>query len=102
MPQRICPACLARGEPALHSGTHVYCERDRKHKDRARGTRQQRGYDRSHEQERARLLAEFTPGQACAIGGEPLASTARLDLAHNADRSGWLGLACWDCNRGHR
>jgi len=46
-------------------------------------------------------MATWTPGQPCAIGGEPLYDKTKLDLAHTTDRRGWLGLACWDCNRGH-
>jgi hypothetical protein len=69
--------------------------------DAERGTAAQRGYGAAHQAERERQLAQWAPGQPCAIGGEPLVDRSRLDLAHNAARTGYLGLACWDHNRGH-
>ncbi len=56
----------------------------------SRGTR----YGAAHERLRRRLLAEFVPGQPCAIGGEPLRHKGRLHLAHNEAGTGYLGLAC--------
>lgn len=102
MPQRICPACAAQGLPGLHSGAHLYCDGHRRAKDQARGTTTQRGYHARHQATRQRYLARYEPGQPCAIGGEPLSGDpALLDLAHNADRTGYLGLACRQHNRGH-
>lgn len=74
---------------------------------RWQGTTTQRGYGRTHRQERERRLTIYRPGDICAHGGEPLAywplSLARimLDLPHNADRTAYLpGLACRRHNRG--
>jgi hypothetical protein len=89
--------CLDCG--TITSGTR--CPPCGRQHDQARGTRQQRGYDSEHDRERARQLARWKPGQPCAIGGEPLLGKAALDLAHNGDRTGWLGLACRQHNRGH-
>ena len=66
-----------------------------------RGTTTQRGYGTTHQQLRARLIAQWTPGQPCAIGGEPLTGPPHLlDLAHDHVNGGYLGLACQLHNRG--
>lgn len=105
MPKRFCqcPGC-----PACNGQNHLFptgqgprCQACERHHDRARGTRQERGYDRNHELVREELLAQWQPGDRCAIGGEQLWDKSKLDLAHNATRTGYRGLACWDHNRGH-
>jgi len=90
--------CLGCGKPTRNGSRCPRCERAH---DSSRGTRHDRGYGAAHQAERERQLAEWAPGQPCAIGGEPLFDKSRLDLAHTADRTGYLGLACWDHNRGH-
>lgn len=78
-----CPACQAATDTKRNQ----------------RPPRQQRGYNADHDHARRQYLAQWTPGQPCAIGGEPLWDATKLDLAHNSDRTGWLGLACWNHNR---
>ena len=68
--------------------------------DRARGSRQQRGYDAQHEALRAQLVAALDPWAPCPRCLGPLGpDPARLDLMHNDDRTGWLGLGHRRCNR---
>jgi len=66
-----------------------------------------RGYGGPHQVTRGDYTAAFTPGQPCAIGGEPLWRHTRrkwcdlLDLAHDHVNGGYLGLSCQQHNRGH-
>lgn len=63
----------------------------------SRGTR----YGARHERLRRRLLAEWVPGQPCAIGGEPTYQRGRLQLAHvPGSDTEYLGLACAEHNLG--
>jgi hypothetical protein len=67
----------------------------------------ERGYGGPHVTARTHYTAAFTPGQPCAIGGEPLWHHTRrkwcdlLDLAHDHVNGGYLGLSCRKHNRGH-
>jgi hypothetical protein len=75
----------------------VDCQRKR---DRARGTRQQRGYTAEHDALRALLVAALDPWQPCPRCNHPLGpDPALLDLMHNDDRTAWLGLGHRRCNR---
>jgi hypothetical protein len=68
--------------------------------DRARGTRQQRGYDAQHDALRRLLVAALDPWAPCPRCGHPLGpDPALLDLMHNDDRTAWLGLSHRRCNR---
>lgn len=91
---RACLDCpnLVRGKSRCHD-----CQRAH---DRARGTRQERGYTADHDQLRAQLVATLDPWAPCprcshALGPDP----ALLDLMHNDDRTAWLGLGHRRCNR---
>lgn len=76
------------------------CPTCQKRHDDKRGTTTQRGYGAAHQAARNRYLANWQPGQPCAIGGEPLTQPPhQLDLAHNENRTGYLGLACQAHNR---
>jgi hypothetical protein len=68
---------------------------------RWRGNTTQRGYGSSHQSLRKQRAAQYKPGDACAIGGEPLWQPVRfLDLAHDHVNGGYLpGLACRQHNR---
>lgn len=107
MPQRlcICTSCTHTGHQAVFpissNPGKQRCPACQTALDTSRPSRQQRGYNRNHELARQQAIAQWAPGQACAIGGEPLYDKTRLDLAHNEQRTGYLGLACWTHNRGH-
>jgi len=91
---RPCLDCgrLVRGKPRCYD-----CERDH---DRQRGSRRQRGYDAQHDALRRVLVAALDPWAPCPRCHEPLGpDPARLDLMHNDDRTGWLGLGHRRCNR---
>ena len=92
--------CAERGCPEpVHTGR---CERHRRARDRARGTRQQRGYDSEHD----RLRAEWAPivaagGVRCASPrcGRIISPDEDWDLGHTADRRGYRGPEHAQCNR---
>lgn len=114
MPQRF---CQCRGCPSCHTQTGSHgalfdadatrtlkcpgCQGIATQRRNARAPRASRGYDAAHDRKRAELLAAFQPGDPCALCGQPMASKANLDLAHNENRDGWKGLAHARCNRGH-
>ena len=83
---RRCPACQPPATAARN----------------ARAPRQERGYDATHDQVRAKLLRQWTPGTPCALCGKPTYDKTRLDLAHNTTRTGWRGLAHRLCNRSRK
>lgn len=57
-------------------------------------------YSYDHVRVRRLAVAAYRVGDPCAIGGEPLAvPAAYLDLAHNDDGPGYLGLSCRFHNR---
>lgn len=58
-----------------------------------------RGYDARHRAVRQQLIAQWTPGDPCALCGKATLDSTRLDLAHNEDRTGYKGLAHAACNR---
>ena len=66
-----------------------------------KGTTAQRGYGTQHQQLRRQRIAQYRPGDRCAIGGEPLhLPAAYLDLPHDHINGGYLpGLACRRHNR---
>jgi len=66
-----------------------------------KGTTAQRGYGTQHQQLRRQRIAQYRPGDRCAIGGEPLhLPAAYLDLPHDHVNGGYLpGLACRRHNR---
>lgn len=81
-----------------------YCDTHRRAKDQARGTRQARGYDRSHDQERARwqrILDQGNPvfchNPGCKTPRIPIDPTS-WHLGHVPDRSTWRGPEHPGCN----
>jgi hypothetical protein len=91
---RPCLDCgqLVRGKPRCWD-----CQRAH---DRQRGSRQQRGYDAQHDALRAQLVAALDPWAPCPRCGHALGpDAALLDLMHNDQRTGWLGLGHRRCNR---
>ena len=59
--------------------------------DKARGTRQERGYGRGHELTREALLPEAY-GTPCRYCGNRMWPHERLALDHTADRTGYRGI----------
>ena len=89
--------CLGCGQ-LIASGSR--CPACRALVERARGSRQQRGYDATHEAERKRLAPIVAAGQvSCARCGLLIEPGAAWDLDHLPDRSGYLGPAHQRCNR---
>jgi hypothetical protein len=90
-------ACLDCGTLVRGKSRCWDCQRAH---DRARGTRQQRGYTAQHDQLRAHLVAALDPWAPCPRCGHALGpDAALLDLMHNDDRTAWLGLGHRRCNR---
>jgi hypothetical protein len=89
--------CLGCGQTVRGKSRCWDCERAH---ERQRGTRQQRGYTAEHDALRAQLVAALDPWAPCPRCQQPLGpDAARLDLMHNEDRTGWLGLGHRRCNR---
>lgn len=65
--------------------------------DKARGTRQQRGYGAEHQRTRAELLPQAY-GQPCPHCGERMWPDQALHLDHTDDRSGYIGMCHSTCN----
>ena len=68
-------------------------------KDKARGSRQQRGYDARHDAERkrwAKVIARVPV--PCARCGQPITAGMAWHLDHTDDRAGYLGPSCAPCN----
>jgi hypothetical protein len=91
--------CLVSGCPLLTT-TGPRCPTHTRQKDQARGTRQQRGYDATHDQARRALIA--TLPHYCAYGcGRTLTHPNELVAAHRVDghpEHGWIP-SCQQCNR---
>lgn len=97
MTLKVCaePSC-----PVLTKTTR--CPEHTRAKDRARGTRQERGYDTEHERLRAELLPQAY-GRRCIYCGERMWPHQHLDLDHTDDRKGYRGIVhadYRDCPRG--
>ena len=92
--RRICPK---PGCPKPASGR--YClEHNREH-ERARGTREQRGYGAEHKRLRRQLEGKVKSGTArCGICGTPIRPDEAWHLDHSADRTTYRGPAHVACN----
>jgi len=91
--------CAEPGCPTLTHTTR--CTTHTRAKDKARGTRQQRGYDAAHEAERAKWAPIVATGEVkcwrCLV---PIAPDQPWDLGHDDhDRSIYRGPECRRCNR---
>lgn len=96
MAKRVCaePDC-----PALTDQTR--CPAHTRARDRARGTRQQRGYDASHDAIRRMLVRKLSAGQdlTCWRCGQPIRTEAELHVGHDDhDRSITRGAEHAACN----
>ena len=91
--------CAEPGCPELTNTTR--CTTHTREKDKARGTRQERGYDAAHEAERKRwepIVA--TGGVTCWRCLTPIDPDQPWDLGHDDhDRTIYRGPECLRCNR---
>jgi hypothetical protein len=95
--------CLEPGCPTLTTTSR--CERHTRERDRARGTRQQRGYDSAHDGLRAHWQRRLDMGEVvwcwrCLTQGQrtPIDPKA-WHLGHDdGDRSRYRGPECVPCN----
>lgn len=90
--------CAEPGCPTLTTSTR--CPSHTRAKDKARGTRQERGYGAEHKAERKRwepIVA--TGGVRCWRCEVLLDPKLPWDLGHKDDRSGYAGPECVRCNR---
>ncbi len=83
--------CSQPGCPELTTTT--YCTEHTRARDRARGTRQQRGYDRAHEQRRAADLPAAY-GKPCPYCQQRMWPHQALDWDHTTG-----GITHASCNR---
>lgn len=89
--------CLEEGCPNLT--TAARCHRHTRAKDKARGTRQQRGYDRTHELERERWKPTVEAGLAyCSRCDQQIRPGEPWALDHTDDRQGYRGPSHVGCN----
>lgn len=95
MTLRVCPA---PGCPNLTRGGR--CTACARQLDRDRGTRQQRGYDATHDAERAKweLILQRRP-VPCARCRRLIHPGQPWDLGHTDDRTRWTGPEHPPCNR---
>lgn len=94
---KVCPR---PGCPALTAGGP--CPEHRREADRARGSRQQRGYDARHDALRRVVKARLDAGQVvhCWRCGARIFRGEPFDLGHDDhDRSLYRGPECPTCNR---
>jgi hypothetical protein len=85
--------CPKRGCPSLIPAGTRYCPTHEREYDRARGTRQARGYDTAHDQLRASWQRRINDGELvlCADGCGTRITGRAWDLGHTADRSAYIG-----------
>ena len=92
--QRICPK---PGCPKPASGR--YCDKHNREYERARGTREQRGYGVEHKKLRRQLAAKVQAGGIrCGICGKPIPPGSVWHLDHTEDRTDYRGPAHASCN----
>ena len=100
MASRVCaePGCPVIIRANVRDGR---CDEHRRAKDKARGTRQQRGYDAQHDAERARWVPLVATGMVrCWRCRDHIAADQPFDLGHDdEDRSVYRGPEHVSCNR---
>lgn len=99
MAKRVCtePNCPTLIDAGTRDGR---CGQHRRKRDKARGTRQQRGYDADHDLMRARYQSYMDAGvtYSCWRCGKPIDPTS-WHLGHDDhDRSKYRGPECPPCN----
>jgi hypothetical protein len=91
---RVCPTA---GCPELVSSG--YCDTCQPARERARGTRQQRGYDARHDRLRRQWAPKVEAGLTrCSRCALPILPGAEWALDHTDDRAGYLGPSHRRCN----
>lgn len=89
--------CSAPGCPEIQEATR--CTDHTRQVEQARGTRQQRGYDRAHERLRKQHAPKVDAGLAkCARCHLPILPGQAWALDHTDDRAGYLGPSHATCN----
>lgn len=94
MAKRVCcePGC-----PTLTDTTR--CTEHTRQRDKARGTRQQRGYDAEHDRERAKWKAILDRRPwPCGRCPEQIMPGQLWHLDHTDDRAGYIGPSHDHCN----
>lgn len=94
MSLRVCPV---PGCPKLTTGGR--CQPHAAEQDRARGSRQQRGYGPDHDRLRAQLDPIVQAGQAICMRCTQPIPPGPWDLGHTDDRTTWTGPEHPKCNR---
>lgn len=90
-------ACSQPGCPTLTTTRH--CPDHTRSAEQARGSRQARGYDAAHLQERARWKRPVELGEVdCARCGRRILLGQAWHLDHTDDRHGYLGPSHAACN----
>ena len=100
MPYAITANCSQAGCPNKAS-IRGKCPDHARAADLGRGTRQQRGYDRKHDQLRKQWAPVVATGTVkCARCGRLIGAHEPWDLDHDdRDRTKYLGPSCAACNR---
>lgn len=75
--------CAQPGCPELQEARR--CPEHAGQREQQRGTRQARGYGKTHEAARQRLIATFMPGSPCPKCGAAMWDTRQLDAGHSVD-----------------
>ena len=92
--------CATPGCPRLVPPGTRHCADHARQADRARGSRQARGYDRHHDRQRAQWAPLVATGTIpCARCGRPIPPGQPWDLGHSDDRTTWTGPEHATCNR---
>ena len=92
--------CAEANCPELTDTTR--CPTHTRAKDKARGTREQRGYGQAHRILRAKWARKVATGQVnCARCHKRISPLEAWHLDHTDDRTGYLGPSHAACNVGH-
>jgi hypothetical protein len=100
-----CGSCPAHPRSCPELTDRRYCPGCTAEHERARGTRQARGYDRHHDQLRKHWKPKVEAGlvdchaPTCTQPIRRILPGQPWDLGHTTDRSGWRGPEHAPCNR---
>ena len=89
--------CAKPGCPVIADGS--YCTEHARANDKARGTREQRGYGPEHQALRRQWAPLVATGNIdCAKCDTPIQAGQPWHLGHNDDRTAWTGPEHSHCN----